>query len=385
MSGEDVRLLDLDVVRRNYAEMREAFPFALIYAAVKANSSSGILEVLNEQGSRFEIATIEEMQQCIERGIAPQNIIFSHPAKDALEIAAAHKVGIRHFVSDSAEDVALLAAHAPNSKVIVRMITANEERSQEEIIGFNARFGVYAEQAIALLKQAKASGLQAHGICFHVGTQQEDVHAWDKTIENAAHIYNTLSTENIHLPMLDLGGGLPSRYKADIAPLSQYGKAIGEALKTHFANIPLQEIVIEPGRSLSAMAGVTLGRVINVKPCEDNENQLIITISTGRFSAGLFGVGNQIFFYRNHGGKIQAFENEPVKKAMVYGKACASFDTPMEGTDVYAPATIASGDIVAFNGTGAYSGQMVTEWCSKKAPTTLCFDSRVAIRQTNAI
>jgi ornithine decarboxylase len=375
MSGEDIRLIDLNIVRENYKKLQEAFSYADIYTAVKANTSEGILEVLNKEGASFEIATIEELRECIRRGITVEKIIFTHPAKDSVEITEAFESGITNFTSDSEEDLNLIAKHAPGASVMIRIKTANEDKNHDLLTGFNGRFGVENCHAKDLLRQAKALGLKPYGISFHVGTQQEDVDAWDATISKSAMIFTEMAAEGINLEMLDIGGGFPSRYKESIPELSQYGEAIGQAISKHFGEVPPAEIILEPGRAISAMAGITIGRVINVKKHEYDESKNIVTLSVGKFSAGLFNVGNGIAFCKEEEDKLNVIHDESLKQADIYGKVCASLDKPIEGPDIYIPAELASGDIVVFTGTGAYSGEMITNWCSKSIPTTITFDS----------
>lgn len=372
-SGEDIRLLDLNIVRDNYRNLKEAFPYATTYAAVKANTSEGILEVLNQEGSNFEVATIEELNECTSRQIKPEKVIFTHPAKDAVEISKAHAAGVDRFTSDSEEDLSLIAKYAPGSKVMIRMKTANEDKEHDTLTGFNSRFGVSDENVKSLLIKSKEMGLEPYGIAFHVGTQQEDINAWDSTIKKAAKIFKDMKEDGIELEVLDIGGGFPSRYKDSIPLPEKYGEAIGRSINEHFEKCPPKEVIYEPGRSISAMAGVTLGRVINVK---SEKSKDIVTLSTGRFNAGLFNVGNGMTFYRkNTEGSIEKIPDKIAKKADIYGKACASFDQPVEGSEVHVPAGLKSGDLVSFTGTGAYSGEMTTNWCSKAPPTTITFDS----------
>lgn len=368
--GEDSRVININVVEENYKKFKDNLPFATVYAAVKANSAKGILETLDKLGSNFEVATIEELNLCLERGVTANKIIFTHPAKDAVEIEGAYKAGIKRFVSDSIEDLELLSKHAPGSKVMIRMKTNNAAKEGDELTGFDSRFGVTEERAKELIWEAKKMGLTPYGVCFHIGTQEENPNAWDKPIEAASRIFKEMKKKGIALEVLDMGGGFPSRFREDIPELEEYGPAIKASLDKHFGskNLP-KELIIEPGRGISATAGVTIGRVIQVKAHEHDETKSIVTLSTGRFSSGLFGVGNGFIFYsRDNSGEFKRLSDDIAKPADVYGKACASFDKPVEG-EFYIPAALKSGDIVVISGTGAYSGEMVTNWCSKKPPS----------------
>lgn len=254
---------------------------------------------------------------------------------------------------------------------MIRMKTGNPSKVDDELTGFDGRFGVGAEKCKELLFSAKEMGLVPYGISFHIGTQEENVNAWDSSIESTSKIFKELKTKGIKLEVLDIGGGFPSRFRSDIPELNEYGKAIKESLDKHFGNDLPKELIIEPGRGLSAMAGITIGRVIQVKSHEHDPKKCIVTLSTGRFSAGLFNVGNGFIFYsKNDEGKHEILNDDITREAEVYGKACASFDKPKEG-EFWVTANLKSGDIVAITGTGAYSGEMVTKWCSKLPPTDI--------------
>ncbi len=302
LSGEDLRLINLNIVRKNYQELKEAFSYAAIYAAVKANSEKGILEVLKEEGSNFEVATVEEVWKCISK--------------------------------------------------------SNVKK---------------------LLKLAKGLGLVTEGIAFHVGTQREELISWDSTIEVAASIFREMANEEgMRLTTLDVGGGFPARYKDEIPMFSAYGVTISDAINKYFAGMLPKEIIIEPGRAISAMAGATIGRVINVKQSEHDDSLYIVTLSTGRMSAGLvkeINIAINIYFYRKkqYDDTVSRLSDEFFKNADMYGKDGGVF--LIEKPDVRVPVGLKSGDIIVLMGTGAYCGQWAAnQFCGKYAPTTIIFD-----------
>lgn len=75
------------------------------------------------------------------------------------------------------------------------------------------KFGCNAECVIRLAVKAKALGLIPYGISFHVGSQQRKIDLWDSALEETKTIFDILAHEHqIHLKMLNLGGGLPAQY-----------------------------------------------------------------------------------------------------------------------------------------------------------------------------
>ena len=82
-----------------------------------------------------------------------------------------------------------------------------------------------------MLEHANRLGLDAHGISFHVGSQQPNTEAWDSALAASAGIFRTLSDRGIQLRMVNLGGGFPARYLKEIPAVKKYGSAISAALR----------------------------------------------------------------------------------------------------------------------------------------------------------
>ena len=378
--GEDLRLIDLNVVRQNYRELKQVFSHSQItfYLALKGLITKGMPEVLKEEGeTHFEISTIEEMKVLLKKGISVEHILFSHPAKDAFEIKKAFQAGVRKFVSDSQEDLELLKYYAPKSYVWIRILAYKTLKSNKKTEYFDKRFGVTPSQATKLIHLAKKFNLKPKGISFHCGSQNIDPTSWEYPIKTASQIFNSLKKEGIVLDSLNIGGGLPSPVHKNIPPLKKFSISINSYLKKYFQNIKLTEIIMEPGRSLSGMAGVTIGRVINVKHSAIHPQQYIVTLSTGRFSAGLLGFGLRVNFYFEGKNKhlLPYPKIAPMRPAFLFGKTSAYLDKIFE-SEINVPADLQSGHFVVFKGTGAYAGETMSIRGCRSNPTDLIFDSK---------
>ncbi len=385
LAGEDIRLIDLNQVRKNYKNLQSVFSGFDIHVAYKAFSTTRALGVLNEEfNSKFEIATLEEFKDLKRNGVSPKNIIFTHPDKDALEISKSFKGGIRTYISDSKEDLKLLSKYAPKSKILIRVSTdfgipKKATINSEDIDNFDERFGVSFETAKELIFLAGDLNLQPVGVSFHVGTQTEDAREWIEPIKRAAKLYMEMKEVGVDLKVLDVGGGLPMRYREDIPKLKEFGKVIKKTLSTYFIEgIYPETLIIEPGRFVTASAGITIGRVINVKPSQKNPDEIIVTVSTGQYSAGitLISYGHGVSFYTlKNKNKCSVLKGHSVL-GDIYGKACASIDK-INSVKEPIPSDLKSGDLIVVTGTGAYSGELATSnWCGKKAPTDIIFDGK---------
>jgi len=382
-SGEDIRLIDWNHVRENYKTLQAVFPKFDLHLAYKAFATTRALDLLTtEFNAKFEIATLAEFKMLQKAGVAPTNIIFTHPDKDALEISETYKGGVRTFVSDSLMDLSSLSKYAPNANVLIRISTHfNSKTTSKQLDNFDERFGVSIEQAKALLIEAKKLGLNPVGISFHVGSQTERAMEWVEPIKQAARLFQDMKYEGISLKVLDLGGGFPMRYRTNIPQLKSFGAKIKQSLIQYFPKELYPEtLIIEPGRFVSASAGVTLGRVINVKSKEDTKH-LLVTVSTGKYSAGvtLIGYGYGMSFYNvKKNQKCSAFR-DPFVLGDIYGKACASIDK-ISAEKTLIPMKVKTGDLIVITGSGAYAGEMATSnWCGQKAPTDIIFDSHTGL------
>ncbi|MBZ0149007.1 MAG: alanine racemase, partial [Pseudorhodoplanes sp.] len=168
-------VLDLDVVRENYTAFAKSLPDTRVFYAVKANPAPEILKVLAEMGSSFDVASITETQAVLAAGATPDRISYGNTIKKESEIATAHKLGITMFAVDCEAEVEKVARAAPGSRVICR-IHCDGTGSEWPL---SRKFGCEPDYATDILELAHKSGLVAHGISFHVGSQQHNVEAWD--------------------------------------------------------------------------------------------------------------------------------------------------------------------------------------------------------------
>ncbi len=378
-SGEDIRLVDLNQIRKNYKNLQTVFSEFDIYLAYKAFSSTRVSSVLyKEFNAKFEVATLEEFKDLKRNGVSPENIIFTHPDKDMLEVSESFKGGIRTYVSDSKEDLELLSKYAPKSKILIRVSSTSLQQDEGETGHFDERFGVSVKDAKKMIIRAEDLNLKPIGLSFHVGVQTENTEAWAKPIKRSAELFREMKKMGVDLKVLDIGGGFPMRYRKNIPKLDQFGQVIRKLLSEEFSkDIYPETLIIEPGRFVSASAGVTIGRVINVKPSWENPDETVVTVSTGRYSAGIITTGYGFSFYTlKNKNKCSVLKGHSVL-GNIYGKACSALDK-ISVLKESIPSDLKSGDLIVITGTGAYSGEVATSnWCGKKTPTDIIFDSKV--------
>ncbi len=175
---------------------------------MKANPHPEILTLLAQLGSCFDVASVPEAQAVLAAGATPERISYGNTIKKESEIAAAFKLGITLFAVDCEAEVDKIARAAPGARVICR-IHCDGTGAEWPL---SRKFGCEPEFAADILERAHKAGLLAHGISFHVGSQQHNVEAWDRALASTAAIFRTCAERGINLSTVNLGGGFPAKY-----------------------------------------------------------------------------------------------------------------------------------------------------------------------------
>ncbi len=345
-------VLDVDRVAENYGRLQAALPAARIYYAVKANPAAPILDRLVGLGSSFDAASFEEVAMCLDAGADPDRISYGNTIKKETAIAAAYARGVRMFAFDSEAELRKLSRAAPGARVYCRILVGNLGAEWP----LSKKFGCEVEEARRLMLLAEGLGLDAYGLSFHVGSQQTNTDAYRAAIARAAMLFTDLAQAGVKVRMVNLGGGYPVRYRAEVPEIDAIGDAIMAAMAEHFGNA-LPEVVIEPGRYLVGDAGVVSAEVVLVSRKAQDDPVRWVYLDIGRFGglAETEGEAIKYAFRTPHDGTTTG----PVTIA---GPTCDSTDTLYETSNYRLPMALDEGDRVEILSTGAY----VTTYASQR-------------------
>jgi ornithine decarboxylase len=338
-------VLDLDVVRDNYFAFAKALPDTKVYYAVKANPQPEILALLTRLGSCFDVASLPETEAVLAAGATADRISYGNPIKKEREIAAAFKLGITLFAVDCEAEVDKVARAAPGSRVICR-IHCDGTGAEWPL---SRKFGCEPEFAPDILEHAHKNGLIAHGISFHVGSQQHNVEAWDRALASAAAVFRTCGERGMALAMVNLGGGFPAKYLRKTPKLESYGKAIFRSLRRHFGN-RIPETIIEPGRGMVGNAGIIEAEVVLIAKRSPEDDTRWVYLDIGKFH-GLAETIDESIRYPIRTRR----DRDEVGPCIVAGPTCDSVDVLYEKTPYPLPVSLAIGDKVLIEATGAYT------------------------------
>jgi len=338
-------VVDLDVVRDNYQAFAKALPDTRVFYAVKANPAPEVLKLLASLGSCFDIASLAEVEMVLAAGATPDRISYGNTIKKERDIARAYALGVRTFAVDSIPEVEKVARAAPGSRVFCRFLfdCAGAEWP------LSRKFGCEPAMAADVLEHAHKLGLEAHGVSFHVGSQQKNQHAWDRALASAAAIFRECGERGVNLSMVNLGGGFPTKYLKNVPTVKTYGTAIFRALRKHFGNA-IPETIIEPGRGMVGNAGVIEAEVVLVSKKSNEDDVRWVYLDIGKFG-GLAETMDESIRYPIKTPR----DGDELGACVLAGPTCDSADVLYERDPYQLPVSLEIGDKVLIEGTGAYT------------------------------
>ncbi|MFB9733348.1 alanine racemase [Ornithinimicrobium kibberense] len=355
---------DLGVARERFARLRAALPERVRLAyAVKSNPGLPLLETFSAAGAWFDCASAGEVSAVLAAGGTGRRMVFAGPAKSERDLQAALFAGARVQV-DGIEDVARL--HTLNTgdeplEVSVRVNPASGVSEVAAIIGGGgpSAFGVDEEEVAEFVAAARAyDRVRITGLQVFAASNELDAGRLLANHRTALRIGRELAGVLGHgLDLIDLGGGLGVRYAADEPSLDV--RALGAGLGRVLTENPWfeGELLLEPGRWLSAPTGVYCARVVRTKVSrgqrfvmlEGGINHLLRPLLTGQSFPTVAlrpGVG-----MLGDGGPADRTGASLVPTTLA-GPLCTSLDRVGSGD---LPEDLRPGDVVVFGQAGAYA------------------------------
>jgi diaminopimelate decarboxylase len=336
--------------------------------SVKANSNLSVLKLLARAGAGFDVVSGGELLRVEEadRG-ALRRVVFSGVGKTAEEIDAALKRRILLFNIESEQEldnVARAAAKRRSNASIAFRVNPDVNANTHPYISTGLhehKFGVPIADALPLYRRAvRMKGLRAVGVSVHIGSQINDFSAFAEAMARVSELVRTLRKEKIDIQYVDAGGGLGIDYQVD-EPLSAFAlraRAYARAISEPLAGLGVH-LILEPGRSLIARAGVLLTEVLYTKRNGGKRFAIVDAAMNDLLRPALY----------------QAFHRiQPVKQVTstsrydVVGPVCESGD--FLGRDRELP-ELEQDDLLAVRDVGAYGMSLSSNYNSRPRPAEI--------------
>lgn len=338
----------------------------LICFAVKSNSNIAILQTMAKLGSGFDIVSQGELERVLIAGGDASKVVFSGVAKTEKEIERALEVGIRCFNVESQPELLRInevAGRMGKIAPISLRVNPDVDAKTHPYISTGLKenkFGVSVEQArevyrlAATLEHVKITGMDCH-----IGSQLTELQPFLDATDRLIVLIEQLKQDGIVLKHLDLGGGLGVTYTDETPPHpTDYTKALLEKLKAFDL-----EIILEPGRAISANSGILVTKVEYIKT---NENRNFAIVDAGM---------NDMIrpaLYEAHMNIVEIDRTLEREKAIydVVGPICETSDFLGKQREL----SIAAGDYLVQRSAGAYGASMSSNYNSRPRTAEVMVD-----------
>jgi diaminopimelate decarboxylase len=344
--------------------------------SVKSCQNLAILRLLKDHGSAFDVVSGGELARVLEIGGDPGRIVFAGVGKSDSEIAAALEAGIGWFNVESEGELENIGAIArtrgatatstgipapvrcalrvnPDVDPRTHVYTTTGKRE--------TKFGVDLERARRVFHETRGmAGIDLSALHLHIGSPVNTVEPYVQSIMRALTLVDQLRSDGFEVRAMNIGGGFGAHYDGSEAPpAANYAERIVPLLSNRGL-----DVLLEPGRSISANAGVLLTRVLYTKQSGDKRFIIVDAGITELIRPALYGAFHFAWPVEPHGGLVPPSRrkdlNVPGSQLVdIVGPVCESGD--FLAKDRHLP-PVKRGDLICLFSAGAYGFVMSSQY-----------------------
>ncbi len=343
-----------------------------VYYAGKAFLTTRIASWIAEEGLCLDACSGNELIVALRGGMDPAKIGLHGNNKTVEELRLALEAGIGRIIVDSLDEIArietLTTELGVTAKVLVRVTTGVEAHTHEYLatshedqkFGFSIQGG---QALMALVRCQSSPRIELLGIHSHIGSQIFDTGGFEVAARRTMRLIAQFrQATGVDLPELDLGGGFGIAYTADDTPSTsdELSASLREIVEHERRGYGLAEprYSIEPGRAIcgpSGMAVYTVGTV-KVVDLEGGQQRTYVSVD-----GGMSDNIRPALYAAEYSAVVanRASSAQPML-CRVVGKHCEGGDILVR--DVFLPADVRDGDLIAVPAAGAYSRSMASNY-----------------------
>lgn len=340
----------------------------LICFAVKANSNLGVLSVLAKLGCGFDIVSVGELERVLLAGGDPKKIVFSGVAKMKHEIQRALEVGIHCFNVESESELNRIATIASHLKVIAPIsirVNPDVDAQTHPYISTGLKenkFGIDIDDSLRIYQHAEQHpALRVIGVDCHIGSQLTTLEPFNDALTRVLSLVDQLANVGIVLEHIDIGGGLGVTYRDEQPPShAEYIQQLMQLLQGR-----QQSLVIEPGRSIAANAGVLLCRVDTIKTNGDKHFAIVDAAMNDMIRPALYEAWLDI-------QPVNTNTSSEKKTYDVVGPVCETSDFIGKDRSL----SLSEGDLLCVKSAGAYGFVMSSNYNGRCRAAEIIVDGK---------
>lgn len=373
--GTPLYIMDEDTLRencRNYIlSFTENYPDSTVAYASKALAVAGVFNIITEEGLGVDVVSGGELYIALKAGVNPEKIIFHGNNKTPQELQEALAADVGLIAIDNLQELQNLEELAgqlhKKASILIRVMPGIEAHTHDFVKtgGFDSKFGIHIEQICNFIEEVKrCRNIDFAGLHAHIGSQILETSPFSFLADRMAELIEKIQKKNhLGIKILNLGGGLGVAYlaKDDPPSIPDYARAVCQELKYSLSKrkLPLPKLIVEPGRSIVARAGVTLYTIGAVKENKNIRKYLLV-------DGGMSDNPRPMLYGAKYSADIvNKMTGRKTEMVTIAGKSCESGDTLIK--DIHLPPAQA-GDLLVVYGTGAYNYAMASNYNQNLRP-----------------
>jgi diaminopimelate decarboxylase len=345
----------------NYDGIKSAFADfnAHIHYSAKANANLALLKTLIDHGAGIDAVSAGEIYKALNAGAKPENIVFAGVGKTKAELRYAIEKRIGWFNIENADECRyiddLAAEHNQTARVALRFnpdVAANTHPYIATGHG-GAKFGLTADVIQNILaKQSAYPNLDFAGIHIHIGSQLHDTAATKQAISAALRLIAPYP----NIRAVNIGGGLPVAYSPDdvMPSIEDFAATLKPLLKDY-------TVLLEPGRSIVADAGILITQILYAKQQAGQTFYIVDASMSELIRPALYQAKHAVV-------AVKCDQTAPHDPITVVGPVCETAD--VLGSNVELP-QLNPGDLLAILDTGAYGMAMSSNYNARPRPAEI--------------
>lgn len=392
--GTPLYIMDEQQIRKNCRVYQRAIEQCyggngLVLYASKAFSCKEIYRIVQSEGLGVDVVSGGELYTANEAGFPMERVYFHGNNKTQAELELAIEMDVGRIVVDNLAELIrideLSAKQNKVTKILFRIKPGIDAHTHAFISTgqIDSKFGVALETGEAMAIVRKASELQnveVVGVHCHIGSQIFELEPFRLAAKVMMNFMGDVADQlGIQMSELNLGGGFGIRYVDADKPAGYDGyiAAVSDVVKdtAKARGMAMPKIIMEPGRSITGPAGITLYTVGNVKEIPNVRTYVSVDGGMTDNPRYILYQSEYTMLLANRAGDV------PLQPVTVAGKCCESGD--LLGKDIDLPEVHAS-DLLAVLATGAYNYAMASNYNRIPRPPVIMVnagEARVVVRR----
>ena len=364
-----------DACKQYRIALRTHYPGrSAVHYAAKSFLNTAIAQLVCAEGLGIDVASDGELYIATSAGTPPGAIHFHGNAKSRAEIQEAVRLGVGRIIVETLDEIEqlgeVLQQTARSVEISLRIApeVAAPTHAHIQTGHRESKFGFSLESVEAALAAAASSpAIRVTGLHFHLGSQIANFECYERGVEVALELTLRLRALGVEIEELSPGGGLSVPY-IDSDPactIDAFVEAIARAVNRAWSehDLPLPRLVLEPGRSISARAGVALYSIVGTKHMSGSDSARRYLHLDGGMADNIRPALYGARYTAVVANRLDAPRDEVVHLS---GRYCESSDILVK--DVLVPSCARRGDLIAIPAAGAYTLSMASNYNGARRP-----------------